>query len=250
MAEGSSGHELLVNLTAALEKVAVACGLPKGWTAEPSFRLTPKGASLMVIWNQPSPAAENQRKGAGKKTKSKSTLERSAERGRRHKERQQRPNLGQQLGSTPLSKKAQPFVPDTRQHSAPIGSRESGGGTTGLATTGGAQGDELQSNALQTTPSPEPRWGDKEAEEEMSGVEREKRKREGGREQLAPQPWGLLAELSPQSQIDICRNWLREMVSRGEARGVEQASAALVGLEGKEEAMKFMGALLESRGVT
>jgi hypothetical protein len=62
MAEGSSGHELLVNLTAALEKVAVACGLPKGWTAEPSFRLTPKGASLMVIWNQPSPAAENQRK--------------------------------------------------------------------------------------------------------------------------------------------------------------------------------------------
>ena len=77
-----------------------------------------------------------------------------------------------------------------------------------------------------------------------------KRKREGGREQLAPQPWGLLAELSPQSQIDSCRNWLREMVSRGEARGVEQASAALVGLEGKEEAMKFMGALLESMGVT
>ena len=89
MADTAVRPELLVNLTAALGNVSKACGLPSGWVAKPSFRITPQGASLQVVWS-PAPAAqENQSKATEvkKKRRSKSSRQRSADRAALHKAR-------------------------------------------------------------------------------------------------------------------------------------------------------------------
>ena len=89
MAERPSEPGLLVNLAAALENVANACRLPSGWVAKPSFRITPQGASLQVVW-PPAPAAqENNSKATEvkKKRRSKSSRQRSADRAAAHKVR-------------------------------------------------------------------------------------------------------------------------------------------------------------------
>lgn len=239
MAEGSSGQELLVNLTAALENVAVACGLPKGWTAEPSFRLTSKGASLMVIWKHPSPSAEIQTKqGVGKKKKSKSTLERSAERGRKHKERQQRPS-GQQLGSTPLNFSAKPFVPTTRPNSAPEGSRESGGRTTGTPTSESMA--QISSQKPGTDPGPSTG---------MVVEDREKRKRDEVPKTTGDSVATMLQQIGPRGLQEIFRKSVLEAVVKGDAEVIQSTSRVMDSLEGQGAANRYVQEILSGRGVT
>ena len=113
-------------------QLSVVC--PKGGSQSRRCVCPRKGPRCWCIgsWN-PSPAAEKQTAtGPEKKQKSPSTLKRSAERGRRHKERQQRP-LGQQLGS-PLNSAAEPFVP-ARTDTALEGSDTGGGQTGALSQT-------------------------------------------------------------------------------------------------------------------
>jgi hypothetical protein len=89
MADTAVRPELLVNLTAALGNVSKACGLPSGWVAKPSFRITPQGASLQVVWS-PAPAAREKESKAPevkKKRRSKSSRQRSADRAAAHKVR-------------------------------------------------------------------------------------------------------------------------------------------------------------------
>ena len=89
MADTAVRPELLVNLTAALGNVSKACGLPSGWVAKPSFRITPQGASLQVVWS-PAPAAQEKQSKATevkKKRRSKSSRQRSADRAALHKAR-------------------------------------------------------------------------------------------------------------------------------------------------------------------
>ena len=52
---------LLANLAAELDRVAKVCRLPHGWMAKPSFRLTPQGASLLVVWHPATTAARDSR---------------------------------------------------------------------------------------------------------------------------------------------------------------------------------------------
>ena len=76
--------ELLVTLTAALENLRTACRLPSGWKAVPSFRLTEKGASLLVVW-RPTPASVAPR--TKNNRRSPSSRQRSADRAAAHKTR-------------------------------------------------------------------------------------------------------------------------------------------------------------------
>ena len=86
----------------------------------------------------------------------------------------------------------------------------------------------------------------------MEGIEREKRKRETGQGQPTPQQeGGLLAPPTTLGErVEACRNWLRDAGSRADRLGVEQASATLVSLEGKEAAATWMAALLEETAGT
>jgi hypothetical protein len=87
MADTAFRPELLVNLTAALGIVAKACGLPPGWVAKPSFRITPQGASLQVVWSAtPAARVQCERKEV-KKRRSRSSRQRSADRAAAHKAR-------------------------------------------------------------------------------------------------------------------------------------------------------------------
>jgi hypothetical protein len=87
MADTAVRPELLVNLTAALGIVAKACGLPPGWVAKPSFRITPQGASLQVVWSAtPAARVQCERKEV-KKRRSRSSRQRSADRAAAHKAR-------------------------------------------------------------------------------------------------------------------------------------------------------------------
>jgi hypothetical protein len=109
MADNAMRPELLVNLTAALGYVARACGLPHGWVATPSFRITPQGASLQVVWST-TPAARAQPGGkeVKKKRKSKSSRQRSADRAALHKARKKPPATSQQA----LDPAAKSFSPN------------------------------------------------------------------------------------------------------------------------------------------
>jgi hypothetical protein len=110
MADNAMRPELLVNLTAALGSVARACGLPHGWVATPSFRITPQGASLQVVWST-TPAARAQPGGkeVKKKRKSKSSRQRSADRAALHKARKKPPATSQQA----LDPAAKSFSPNS-----------------------------------------------------------------------------------------------------------------------------------------
>jgi hypothetical protein len=109
MADNAMRPELLVNLTAALGYVARACGLPHGWVATPSFRITPQGASLQVVWST-TPAARAQPGGkeVKKKRRSKSSRQRSADRAALHKARKKPPATSQQA----LDPAAKSFSPN------------------------------------------------------------------------------------------------------------------------------------------
>jgi hypothetical protein len=92
MAEPAVSPELLVNLTAALESLKMACRLPSGWQAKPSFRLSENGASLLVVW-RPTPTMRATPK-AKTKRRSPSSRQRSADRAsahQTHKEQQPAP---------------------------------------------------------------------------------------------------------------------------------------------------------------
>ena len=86
MAEPAVSPELLVTLTAALENLRTACRLPSGWKAVPSFRLTEKGASLLVVW-RPALASAAQKTKTKNKRRSPSSVQRSADRAAAHKTR-------------------------------------------------------------------------------------------------------------------------------------------------------------------
>ena len=86
MAEPAVSPELLVTLTAALENLRTACRLPSGWKAVPSFRLTEKGASLLVVW-RPALASAAQKTKTKNKRRSPSSVRRSADRAAAHKTR-------------------------------------------------------------------------------------------------------------------------------------------------------------------
>ena len=85
MAEPAVSPELLVTLTAALENLRMACRLPSGWKAVPSFRLTEKGASLLVVWRPTLAGTSSSATEAKQKRRSKSSRMRSASRAAAHK---------------------------------------------------------------------------------------------------------------------------------------------------------------------
>jgi hypothetical protein len=107
---------LLANLATELDRVAKVCRLPHGWMAKPSFRLTPQGASLLVVWHPATTAARESarpRASEKKKRRSKAARERSAARAAGHEERkktQQSANSRQQ-GLDPASRVFSPNVP-------------------------------------------------------------------------------------------------------------------------------------------
>ena len=102
---------LLANLATELDRVAKVCRLPHGWIAKPSFRLTPQGASLLVVW-QSAPAAADlqQSRAAKKKTRSKASRKRSAARAAAHKA-WKTPGMVSRPGANPSARVFTPMTP-------------------------------------------------------------------------------------------------------------------------------------------
>jgi hypothetical protein len=158
MAEPAVSPELLVTLTAALENLRTACRLPSGWKAVPSFRLTEKGASLLVVW-RPTPASVAPR--TKNNRRSPSSRQRSADRAAAHKTRkgqQSAPPQQQLRRSAPVFNMPIPPTPNPVPAAGQPAAeeRERVGSTRMEVTLSKRSRMDGSGSALSSQPGPEP----------------------------------------------------------------------------------------------
>ena len=246
MAGRSFEPGLLVNLTAALESVAEACCLPKGWVAKPSFRLTPQGASLLVTWSPVPAVAENRRSKEvkKKKRKSKAARERSANRAAAHKVRKQ------QLEPQRLN----PAAPEFTMPAAPAPNSVLAGPPAVESERGGAV-EDIPSTSEWTTQilSQQPGRPEPGPAVEMAVEDREKRKREelevpstANEDSVAV----MLQQIGSEGLKTMFRKGVLEAVVKGDAQATQRASLLMDSLEGQGAATRYVHEILSGRGVT
>ena len=138
-------------IAAAIGQLTSALRLPTDWVASPSFRWTPDGATLHVVWGPPraraSEAAASAAKTKKKKKRSKASQERSALRASAHRERrkEQESTTGNPQSTLfPLRPSAPPFVPDSASPSPPPQAPTDSEGVAEGGEEGGSVGDTEQ----------------------------------------------------------------------------------------------------------